>query len=80
VPEKWLGLWDQYDWVEDLVAEALRVGVEVVGQEYIVSRMGWDKSGAGKTIGKPQLKSNTSDTAEFNEKMPETAETKEDGS
>ena len=36
-----MDLWDDYDWVEDLVAEALRVGVEVVGQEYIVTRMGW---------------------------------------
>lgn len=27
--------------MEDLVAEALRVGVEVVGQEYVVARMGW---------------------------------------
>ncbi|KII93642.1 hypothetical protein PLICRDRAFT_26772 [Plicaturopsis crispa FD-325 SS-3] len=41
VPGLWLGLWDQYDWVEDLVAEALRVGVEVIGQEYVVARMGW---------------------------------------
>jgi hypothetical protein len=41
VPAKWMELWDQYDWVEDLVAEALRVGVEVLGQEYIASRMGW---------------------------------------
>ena len=43
VPGKWLDLWDDYDWVEDLLVEALRVGVEVVGQEYIVSRMGWDQ-------------------------------------
>lgn len=43
VPGKWLELWDRYDWVEDLVVEAIRVGVEVIGQEYIVSRMGWDK-------------------------------------
>ncbi|KAI0048009.1 hypothetical protein FA95DRAFT_1582445 [Auriscalpium vulgare] len=43
VPGKWLKIWDDYDWVEDLVAEALRVGVEVVGQEYIVARMGWAK-------------------------------------
>ncbi len=43
VPGKWLDLWDEYDWVEDLVVEAIRVGVEVVGQEYIVSRMGWDQ-------------------------------------
>ncbi|KIK71307.1 hypothetical protein GYMLUDRAFT_66514 [Collybiopsis luxurians FD-317 M1] len=41
VPGAWMGLWDEYEWVEDLVAEALRVGVEVVGQEYLVSRMGW---------------------------------------
>lgn len=43
VPGKWLDLWDEYDWVEDLVVEVIRVGVEVLGQEYIVSRMGWDK-------------------------------------
>jgi hypothetical protein len=41
VPGKWLEIWDQYDWVEDLVAETLRLGVEVVGQEYVVARMGW---------------------------------------
>ncbi|KAJ3482066.1 hypothetical protein NLI96_g7230 [Meripilus lineatus] len=43
VPFKWLDLWDEYDWVEDLAVEAIRVSVEVIGQEYIVSRMGWDK-------------------------------------
>ncbi|GBE78117.1 maintenance of telomere capping protein 1 [Sparassis latifolia] len=43
VPGKWLTLWDEYEWVEDLVVEAIRVGVEVIGQQYIVSRMGWDK-------------------------------------
>ncbi|KAJ3907760.1 maintenance of telomere capping protein 1 [Lentinula edodes] len=41
VPGAWLGIWDDYEWVEDLVAEVLRVGVEVIGQEYLVSRMGW---------------------------------------
>lgn len=41
VPGAWLGIWDEYEWVEDLVAEALRVGIEVIGQEYVVSRMGW---------------------------------------
>lgn len=46
VPEKWLKMWDEYDWVEDLVVEAIRVGVEVLGQEYIVSRMGWEKKAA----------------------------------
>ncbi|KAJ6501732.1 maintenance of telomere capping protein 1 [Mycena vitilis] len=43
VPGDWLaeGMWEKYDWVEDLMAEALRVGVEVIGQEYVVKRMGW---------------------------------------
>jgi hypothetical protein len=41
VPIKWLSLWDEYYWVEDLIADALRVGVEVIGQEYVVARMGW---------------------------------------
>lgn len=41
IPEHWLRVWDQYDWVEDSVAETLRVGVEVIGQEYVVGRMGW---------------------------------------
>lgn len=60
VPSTWLvdakdtsgkTLWDKYEWVEDLVAEALRVGVEVVGQEYIGERMGWvggDKTSEGE--------------------------------
>ncbi|KAF9243889.1 maintenance of telomere capping protein 1 [Melanogaster broomeanus] len=43
VPTKWLELWDQYDWVEDMVAESLRVAVEVLGQDYLASRMGWGK-------------------------------------
>jgi len=41
IPEKWLDLWETYPWVEDLTVEALRVGVEVLGQDYISSRMGW---------------------------------------
>ena len=49
IPAKWLELWDKYEWVEDLVVEAIRVGVEAVGQEYIVSRMGWDKKGEDTT-------------------------------
>ncbi|KAF5377601.1 hypothetical protein D9615_005167 [Tricholomella constricta] len=52
VPGKWLNLWDEFEWVEDLVAEALRVGVEVIGQEYLVTRMGWGgqgKSGKAET-------------------------------
>ncbi|KAG2155417.1 maintenance of telomere capping protein 1 [Suillus clintonianus] len=43
VPGSWLQIWDDYDWVEDLVAESLRVGIEVIGQDYIVARMGWGK-------------------------------------
>ncbi|TFK57467.1 hypothetical protein OE88DRAFT_1671478 [Heliocybe sulcata] len=45
VPAQWLELWDQYDWVEDTVAEILRVGVEVIGQEYVIARMGWGNTG-----------------------------------
>jgi hypothetical protein len=41
IPEHWLKVWDQYDWVEDTIAETLRLGVEVIGQEYVVGRMGW---------------------------------------
>jgi len=52
VPANLLEIWDEYDWVEDLVVEALRVGVEVVGQEYIISRMGWGK-GKGKQVEAP---------------------------
>lgn len=44
-------MWDTYEWVEDLVAEALRVGVEVVGQEYVVNRMGWGGAPAAATVG-----------------------------
>lgn len=46
IPAGWLGLWDQYDWVEDLVAESLRIAVEVLGQDYLASRMGWKKKDA----------------------------------
>lgn len=46
VPGSWLQIWDDYDWVEDLVAESLRVGIEVIGQDYIVARMGWGKRAA----------------------------------
>ena len=53
VPSRWLDVWDEYDWVEDLVVEAIRVGVEVVGQEYIGQRMGWD--GRGKKEKQPAV-------------------------
>lgn len=32
------------------MAESLRVGIEVVGQEYIVARMGWGKKDKGAAI------------------------------
>ncbi|KIY51371.1 hypothetical protein FISHEDRAFT_24066, partial [Fistulina hepatica ATCC 64428] len=43
VPCYWTkdNVWDKYEWVEDLVEETLRVGVEILGQEYVVKRMGW---------------------------------------
>ncbi|KAF8320060.1 hypothetical protein DL93DRAFT_2032307, partial [Clavulina sp. PMI_390] len=41
LPAKWMDLWDSHDWVEDQLAEALRLGVEMLGQEYVVARMGW---------------------------------------
>jgi len=51
IPEHWLNVWDEYGWVEDRVAEALQLGVEVIGQEYIVGRMGWVKETADVTTG-----------------------------
>jgi len=41
VPAKWVDMWNKHDWIEDLVVESLRVGVEIVGQEYIATRMSW---------------------------------------
>lgn len=43
VPATWLEIWDDYEWVEDLVVDALRIGVEIIGEEYLVSRMNWGK-------------------------------------
>jgi len=45
VPCQWLEIFDDHEWVEELIAEVLRVGVEVIGQEYIVARMGWAGKG-----------------------------------
>jgi Family of unknown function (DUF5427) len=48
IPAVWLEIWDEYEWVEDLVVDVLRVGVEIIGEEYLVSRMGWGKkNGSG---------------------------------
>jgi len=42
MPSRWMDLWDAHEWVEDQLAEALRLGVEMLAQEYVVHRMGWD--------------------------------------
>jgi hypothetical protein len=60
IPAHWVEIWDEYEWVEDLVAEALRLGVEVVGQEYVVARMGW----GGKDKGKAKADASESDNYE----------------
>lgn len=49
VPANWIDHWNTQEWVEDVVAEALRAGLETIGQEYIVSRMGWLKEGTSGT-------------------------------
>lgn len=41
IPQHWLNMWDEHDWVEDMIAEALKLGISVIGQEYIAARMGW---------------------------------------
>ena len=43
IPANWLDHWETQEWVEDCTAEALRTGMEIIGQEYIVERMGWIK-------------------------------------
>ena len=67
VPIKWLPLWDEYDWVEDLIADTLRVGVEVIGQEYVVARMGWgsreEHSKEISTIVDPEEKENRTENS-----------------
>ena len=68
VPGKWLDIWDQYDWVEDLVAEALRVGVEVLGQEYVVARMGWGATEGSDKKEKVDVGDNTDSGKPLNEK------------
>lgn len=32
-----------FGWVEDALVEVLRVGIGVIGQEYLAERMGWLK-------------------------------------
>jgi hypothetical protein len=41
VPVAWIDAWEKYTWIEDTVVDALRLGVEVLGQEYVAARMAW---------------------------------------
>jgi Family of unknown function (DUF5427) len=50
VPSRWVDAFQQEDaegkgevlsWVEDVLVDVLRVGIEVIGQEYVGERMGW---------------------------------------
>ena len=59
IPAGWLEIWDQYDWVEDFVAESLRVAVEVLGQDYLSSRMGWETRDARKDDNAPKSSGET---------------------
>jgi len=52
IPSSWMDLWEldrdpsatrkNGEWIEDMLVENLRLGVETIGQEYVVARMGWD--------------------------------------
>ncbi|KAF8624845.1 hypothetical protein AX15_005726 [Amanita polypyramis BW_CC] len=61
IPMRWLDMWDDHDWVEDLTADVLRLGVDVIGQEYIAARMGWsvqnEEKGDGRASTLPQQES-----------------------
>ena len=41
VPAPWVDQMEKHDWIEDVIVDALRTGVETIGQEYIVARMRW---------------------------------------
>lgn len=58
VPHKWIVAFEREDnknnggafgWVEDTLVEVLRVGIGVIGQEYLAERMGWLKGAQGET-------------------------------
>ncbi|CAG7846721.1 SubName: Full=Uncharacterized protein {ECO:0000313/EMBL:CCA74245.1} [Serendipita indica DSM 11827] len=66
IPAEWLDVWDEYDWVEDLVVEALRVSIEIVGEQYLSSRMNWGKK-------KPLQSGPPRQSSEKNERPPEEA-------
>lgn len=51
VPSRWIDAFQEEEdagngeevnsWVEDVLVDVLRVGIEVIGQEYVGERMGW---------------------------------------
>lgn len=41
VPAKWIEHMESQEWIEDVIVDVLRTGLETIGQEYIVSRMRW---------------------------------------
>lgn len=43
IPAEWMDMWEEYEWVEDLTVDSLRVAVELIGQHYLASRMNWVK-------------------------------------
>ena len=53
IPSRWVDAFQAEDaagkgvevhsWVEDVLVDVLRVGTEVIGQEYVSERMGWGK-------------------------------------
>lgn len=44
VPATWVDQMESHEWIEDVIVDALRIGMETIGQEYIVSRMRWLES------------------------------------
>jgi hypothetical protein len=67
IPEMWLQHWEKHDWVKDLVVELLRVGVQIIGQDYcdIAARMGWieskvERSAPLETVINPEVEESAS--------------------
>lgn len=56
IPTSWLAVpWASNGWVEERLVDALRVGVEVVGEGYVMERMGVvGSSSAGSGAGTPK--------------------------
>jgi hypothetical protein len=61
VPLRWVDAFQAEDadgqggqvnsWVEDVLVDVLRVGIEVIGQEYVGERMGWGKRAETVALG-----------------------------